>query len=221
MLLQAKQVMKQYPNTAGPVVKTTSITIERGTIHVIRGKSGSGKSTILSMLGGMEPPTTGEVIVDRNSLYQLSDKKQAKIRGEQFGFVFQSFHLVPEMTVEENIVLPLRFTKRAIHKEKVHALAEQLGIVEKLSVRPAFLSGGQQQRVAIARSMIAEPKIIFADEPTGNLDQETSKVVIEQLTKLCKKNKQALVVVTHEKSLIKSPDNLYWMEDGVLKEVTP
>lgn len=167
----------------------------------------------------MERPTTGSVYIESKSLYDLSDAEQARIRGEYFGFVFQSFHLVPELTVQENIVLPLRFSGQAIRLDHVRELAAELGIQSKLAMRPAFLSGEEQQRVAIARAMIAEPKIIFADEPTGNLDQKTSKDVIKALTRLCVDSGQALLVVTHEQDLIQHPDYTYWMEDGVLKEV--
>lgn len=208
---------KYYTNSNRSVLKTIQFSIKEGAIYVIEGKSGSGKSTLLSILGGMEKPTLGKVYYKNRSLYDLNDIEQAKIRGEKFGFVFQSFQLIPELTVKENIELPLQFIGNTKNKRNVNDLAEELGIISHLDKKPTFLSGGEQQRVAIARALITSPEIIFADEPTGNLDQSTSKIIVNILTKLCIQQHVSLVVVTHEKNLFDHPHNLYTMQDGKLQ----
>lgn len=217
-VLKSVEISKKYNQQVNQnVVKSASITVEKGEIHVIEGKSGSGKSTFLSMLGGMEKPSNGKVYYKNISLYDLSDKEQARVRGELFGFVFQSFHLLPELTVKENIELPLQFSKKTKSKYSASEIAEELGIASHLHKKPDYLSGGEQQRVAIARALITSPEIIFADEPTGNLDQSTSRTIIDLLTKLSILHETALIVVTHEKNLFNHPHSLYLMEDGVLK----
>ncbi|MCD4837583.1 ABC transporter ATP-binding protein [Neobacillus sedimentimangrovi] len=217
-IIRATDISKKYnSNYHQTVLKPTQFTIKKGAIYVIEGKSGSGKSTFLSILGGMEKPTQGKVFYKNYSLYDLDDKEQAKIRGEKFGFVFQSFQLIPELTVKENIKLPLQFIDPPKNKKSVKELAEELGIISHLNKKPTFLSGGEQQRVAIARALITSPEVIFADEPTGNLDQFTSKIIVDVLTKLCTEQQVSLVVVTHEKNLFHHPHNLYTMQDGKLK----
>ncbi|MBN6205927.1 ABC transporter ATP-binding protein [Ralstonia pickettii] len=214
-ILEANQVTKMYNNLS--VVKQTSFSIKKGAIYVIQGKSGSGKSTFLSMMGGMEKPSTGSVYFKNQSIYELNDEQQSAIRGQSFGFVFQSFHLIPELTVEENIQLPLRFTKTT-PKWNIQELTAKLNLPPTILVkRPGFLSGGEQQRVAIARALITSPEIIFADEPTGNLDAKTSAIIVDVLTQLCMTQGTSLIVVTHEKNLIRQPHYLYSMESGVLK----
>lgn len=202
------------------VVKPTTFSVESGKIYIIEGKSGSGKSTFLSIIGGLEKPSKGKVLFEGKSFYDLDDNEQSKIRGKSFGFVFQSFQLVPELTVKENIELPLKFIKGSDNKLNIEELAIDLAIEKHLGKKPNYLSGGEQQRVAIARALITCPKILFADEPTGNLDEETSKLVISLLTKLSHKYNISLVIVTHEKDLIKGPHFLYKMHEGVLKVET-
>jgi ABC-type lipoprotein export system ATPase subunit len=217
-IIRATDITKKYnKNSNQNVLKTTQFSIEKGVIYVIEGKSGSGKSTLLNILGGMEKPTQGKVYYKNDSLYDLNDIKQAKIRGEKFGFVFQSFQLIPELTVKENIELPLQFIDNPKNSRNVQELAEELGIISQLHKKPTFLSGGEQQRVAIARALITSPEILFADEPTGNLDQVTSKIIVDILTRLCIQQHVSLVVVTHEKQLFNHPHNLYTMQDGKLK----
>ncbi|MGG3846216.1 putative ABC transport system ATP-binding protein [Aeribacillus composti] len=219
IILKAEEISKSF-NTYNNylVVKPTSFSVKKGEIYVIEGKSGSGKSTFLSMIGGLEKPSNGRVFFENKSFYELNDNEQSRIRGESFGFIFQSFQLIPELTVKENIELPFNFVK-ASNKNmlNVNELANELDISRHLSKKPNYLSGGEQQRVAIARALITCPKILFADEPTGNLDQETTKLVIKLLIKLSKKYNISLIIVTHEKNLIKEPHYLYKMNDGVLK----
>lgn len=218
--LRAVNITKKYNSDIKKnVLEKTNFIVEQGSIHVIEGKSGSGKSTFLSIIGGMEFPTSGNIYYKNESLYDLSDAKQSQIRGEKFGFVFQSFQLIPELTVRENIELPLIFLKRKKGKVSVEELANELGIGSQLDKRPGFLSGGEQQRVAIARALITEPEILFADEPTGNLDQLTTKSIVHLLTKLNIEKNLSLVIVTHEPNLFPSPHYLYSMKNGILEEM--
>ena len=221
IVLKAEEISKSF-NTYNNqiVVKSSSLIVKRGEIHIIEGKSGSGKSTFLSIIGGLENPSKGKVFFENKSFYDLNDNEQSQIRGKSFGFVFQSFQLVPELTVKENIELPINFIKASDTLLNVNELAKELGISTHLNKKPSYLSGGEQQRVAIARALITCPKILFADEPTGNLDQETSKLVINLLIKLSLKYKISLIIVTHEKGLVKQPHHLYRMNEGVLRVAT-
>jgi ABC-type lipoprotein export system ATPase subunit len=218
VIIRATNISKKYNTTSTQSeLKPMDLSIKQGQIYVIEGKSGSGKSTLLNILGGMEKPTFGSVYYKDRSIYDLPDNDQAKIRGEKFGFIFQSFQLIPELTVKENIELPLQFNARLKNRKRVNELAEGLGIQSQLHKKPTFLSGGEQQRVAIARALITSPEIIFADEPTGNLDEGTSKRIVEILTTLCVQQHVSLVVVTHEKNLFDHPHNLYTMYNGKLQ----
>jgi len=193
-------------------VRPTTAQFERG-IHFIFGKSGSGKSTLLHMMAGLEKPTSGEIFYDDRSLY--SDADLAKIHCHDFGFVFQAYNLIQEFSVEDNIILPLRFDRNK-DREGFKEIVSELGIKNKLSYRPMQLSGGEQQRVAIARALVNHPKIIFADEPTGNLDEENSMLVLELLMRLCRKYEATLVMVTHDLDLLRYAEHTYQMRDGVL-----
>jgi len=218
-IITATNISKKYNHLSEQsALKNTQFTVGAGEIHVIEGKSGSGKSTLLNILGGMENPSLGHVYYRNRSFYDLDDKEQALIRGEKFGFVFQSFELIPELTVKENIELPLQFNSNT-HKYDVNKIAQELELEKQLHKKPAFLSGGEQQRVAIARAIITSPDVIFADEPTGNLDEATSKKVVCTLEKLVDDHGVSLVVVTHEKNLFAHKHNLYSMENGVLHKV--
>ena len=218
-ILKANQLIKAYDrNSDHQVVKSITLSVKEGDIHVIQGKSGSGKSTLLSMLGGMETPTSGKVYYKDASFYDLTEEQQANIRGEAFGFVFQSLNLIPEFTVLENIELPLQFINNKNKKWDTEELARILEIEKHLQKKPYALSGGEQQRVALARALITSPKILFADEPTGNLDPSTTKVIIELLTGLNQSQGLTLIVVTHEKELFQHPHRLYVMHNGRLKE---
>ncbi|MCJ7843137.1 ABC transporter ATP-binding protein [Lederbergia sp. NSJ-179] len=220
IILKAFEITKSYTgNHMENVLQKTNLSFEQGTINVIKGKSGSGKSTFLGILGGMENPSKGKVYYKNESFYDLPDSEQAVIRGEKFGFVFQSFQLIPELTVRENIELPLRFIhkKNSTSEIRIEELANELGIISQLDKRPSLLSGGEQQRVAIARALITNPEILFADEPTGNLDETTSKSIVNILTKLNNEKNLTLIVVTHEQTLFNAPHLLYSLENGLLE----
>lgn len=219
ILLKANNICKKYHSNANHFeLKPSSVSFEKGEIYVIKGKSGSGKSTLLNIIGGMDRPTSGSVYFNNQSFYELSDKEQSRIRNEKYGFIFQSFNLVPEMTVKENIELPKFFNKNLlIDNVKISRLAEELGIKSLLNSKPSQLSGGEQQRVAIARALITSPEIIFADEPTGNLDSFNTQVIAKLLVEVVSSRKATLVVVTHEANLIDHPHIKLLMHNGELK----
>ncbi len=182
-------------------------------LNFIYGKSGSGKTTLLHTMAGFEKPTKGKVIYDGKSVYD--DYEMSKLHCHDFGFVFQTYNLIPEFNVRDNIILPMKFDKNKDHSI-YDEIIKILGIDDKLHRHPSTLSGGEQQRVAIARAIVNRPKIIFADEPTGNLDENNGKIVIEFLTELCRKYDLSLFLVTHDMDLLKYADFIYQMKDGVL-----
>ncbi|MHB1342476.1 MAG: ABC transporter ATP-binding protein [Coriobacteriia bacterium] len=186
-------------------------------IHVITGRSGSGKTTLLNLLAGLETPSSGEVRYRDTQLSGLDDEALSAIRARQFGFVFQDYKLVSELNVEQNIALPLFLQGKGDVHRLVKSVASDLGVGDKLSSLPAELSGGQQQRVAIARALVHNPDVIFADEPTGNLDEETSHEVAEVLLKLAVNSERTLILVTHDRDWCAQADHTYLMTDGQLR----
>lgn len=194
-------------------LKNISMKIEDGDQIAIVGKSGSGKSTLLNILGGMDMPSEGVVRIDGEEL-PVKESKRAKYRREKLGFVFQFFYLIPSLSVYDNICLPLHLNHISFQKNKIVELAEQLEIPDKLSKYPWELSGGQQQRVSIARAIVHEPRIILADEPTGNLDSETAIDVMKLLLRYSRKNGSSLLLVTHDREVASMCSECYCMKDG-------
>lgn len=194
-------------------LKNISMKIEDGDQIAIVGKSGSGKSTLLNILGGMDMPSEGVVRIDGEEL-PVKESKRAKYRREKLGFVFQFFYLIPSLSVYDNICLPLHLNHISFQKNKIVELAEQLEIPDKLSKYPWELSGGQQQRVSIARAIVHEPRIILADEPTGNLDSETAIDVMKLLLRYSRKNGSSLLLVTHDREIASMCSECYCMKDG-------
>lgn len=180
----------------------------------IIGKSGSGKSTLLHCLAGLDKPTSGKVFMDDLDLYTLNDDKLSKIRREELGFIFQSFNLIPVINVYDNIVLPVSISGKKVDKEYIEDLITKLGLKSQIKKFPNELSGGQQQRVAIARALANKPSVIFADEPTGNLDSKTTDEVIDILKFCVNEYKQTLVMITHNDEIAKSADNIITISDG-------
>lgn len=185
------------------VISGVDLTIQKGDFVVLTGKSGSGKSTLLYLLSGLEKPTSGTVHFHDICIQELKDREISKLRREAFGFVFQFYNLIATLSVKDNIMLPLNFTKGIDkqRKEKIDSYIELLGLKDKINSKPSQLSGGQQQRVAIARALAIEPEIIFADEPTGNLDSSTSEEVMEIFQRLNKEMKKTIVMVTHDPTI--------------------
>ncbi|CEO20435.1 ABC transporter ATP-binding protein [Paraclostridium sordellii] len=191
-----------------------NLEIEPYKFTAIIGQSGSGKSTLLHCMAGLDKPTSGKVLMDDLDLYTLNDDKLSKIRCEEFGFIFQSYNLIPVINVYDNIVLPISISGKKVDKDYIEDLIIKLGIKSQVKKFPNELSGGQQQRVAIARALANKPSIIFADEPTGNLDSKTTKEVIDILKFCVNEYKQTLVMITHNDDIANSADNIITISDG-------
>ncbi|MFR6016934.1 MAG: ABC transporter ATP-binding protein [Paraclostridium sordellii] len=191
-----------------------NLEIEPHKFTAIIGQSGSGKSTLLHCMAGLDKPTSGKVLMDDLDLYTLNDDKLSKIRCEEFGFIFQSYNLIPVINVYDNIVLPISISGKKVDKDYIEDLIIKLGIKSQVKKFPNELSGGQQQRVAIARALANKPSIIFADEPTGNLDSKTTKEVINILKFCVNEYKQTLVMITHNDDIANSADNVITISDG-------
>ena len=195
-----------------------SLEIEQGSFTAIVGTSGSGKSTLLHMLGGLDTPTGGSVCVDGQELSGMEKNELAIFRRRKIGFIFQNYNLMPNLTVYDNIVLPVELDGRSVDKEYLTTIANTLGLEDKLNRKPHKLSGGQQQRVSIARALAAKPAIILADEPTGNLDSHTSQEVIGLLKTTSEMFHQTIVMITHNEEIAQSADRTIRIEDGKIVE---
>ncbi len=221
-MLEAVNIHKTYHHGDNKlhILKGISLSIRAGDVCVIVGPSGAGKSTLLHILGTLDPPSEGIVTLDGQDVYRLNDRQRSTFRNQKIGFVFQFYHLLPELTALENIMLPamVRGEQKGATSLENRALdiLDLVGLSKRATHRPSQLSGGEQQRVAIARALINEPKIIFCDEPTGNLDSETGKAIVELLIKLNKKNNQTLVIVTHDDSIAKLSQQTIFIRDGRL-----
>lgn len=215
-ILKVDNIKKIYGKEESTVKAIDGITleIESEKFSAIVGESGSGKSTLLHCIAGLDKPTEGNVYLDDKDIYKLSDDKLSKIRVKEFGFVFQSFNLIPVVNVYENIVLPVSIAHNKIDKNYIDDIIKKLGLQSQIKKFPNELSGGQQQRVAIARALANKPSIIFADEPTGNLDSKTTKEVMNILKFCVDEYKQTLVMITHNDEIAKSADNIITISDG-------
>lgn len=200
-------------------LKNINISVEKGKFIAIIGPSGSGKSTLLNCIAGLDSITSGEVILDGADISKLSDDKLSKIRREEFGFIFQSYNLIPVVNVYDNIILPVSVDGKKEDKDYINTLIKKLGISSQINKFPNELSGGQQQRVAIARALANKPSIIFADEPTGNLDSKTSKEVMDMLCMSVKEFNQTLVLITHDEKIAKMADIVVTIGDGKVKSI--
>ena len=215
-ILIAKDLKKYYgkEETLVKALDGVSLSVERGEFVSIIGTSGSGKSTLLHMLGGLDTPTSGSVIIDDKDISTLSGDTLCIFRRRKIGFVFQSFNLVPSISVYDNIVLPIQLDGKKEDKDYIENVVETLGLKEKLTTLPTKLSGGQQQRVAIARALASKPAIILADEPTGNLDSKTSQDVLGLIKTTSKKYNQTIVMITHNDEIAQLADRIIRIEDG-------
>ena len=215
-ILEAKDLVKVYGQGESCVhaLGDVNLEVEKGEFLAIVGTSGSGKSTLLHMLGGLDRPTSGDVIVDGISVFNLMDDELTIFRRRKIGFVFQAFNLVPVLNVYENIVLPLELDGEKIDKEYVEEIIDTLMLTSKKEMLPNQLSGGQQQRVAIARALAFRPAIILADEPTGNLDSKTGQDVLSLLKVSADKYGQTIVMITHNDEIAQLADRIIRIEDG-------
>lgn len=215
-LIKLENVNKTYGAGALAVhaLKDINLEIEQGYFYAIVGKSGSGKSTMLHILGALDRPSSGKMYLEGESVYDKSDKDIALIRRRRIGFIFQSFNLLSEHSVLENILMPAHLDNRQPDKDRLKEIVTSLGLEDKLSYFPDELSGGQMQRVAIARALLTNPAILLADEPTGNLDENTGKEVMELMKESAKKFNQTLVVVTHDMDIAAQADKVINIVDG-------
>jgi lipoprotein-releasing system ATP-binding protein len=202
------------------VLKDITLDLYPGEIVAMVGASGSGKSTLLHIAGLLERPTNGDVILNGTSCWDLNDPKRTALRLNQVGFVYQFHHLLPEFTALENVMLPqiIQNTSKKVAAEKSMKLLTSLGLKERATHRPSRLSGGEQQRVAVLRALANDPQILFADEPTGNLDEKSAKMVFDELITLVRERKIAALIATHDLSLAKKMDRIFHLRHGVLKE---
>lgn len=222
-MLKVTKLQKHFKSGDGLVtpVKDVTFTLDTGSFAAIIGKSGSGKSTLLALLGALDRPSEGSIEVDDVNIAKLSDKKLTAYRRADIGFVFQQYNLVPNLTALENVMLPMEFAgvPGAVRRERAGKLLDQVGLEgAKQSRRPARLSGGEQQRVAIARALANRPKLILADEPTGNLDTQTGERIFKLLHDLTRTESVTIVTVTHDLSIAGKTDKTFRLSDGVLNE---
>lgn len=217
-ILETRGLTKIYGSgeTRVQALNGIDLTVERGEFVAVVGSSGSGKSTFLHMVGGLDVPTSGEVIVDQKNLRELSDDELTVFRRRKIGFVFQQYNLIPMLTVWENIILPLKMDGKRVDEPYLREITGILGLEERLERTPGQLSGGQQQRVAIARALAIKPALLLADEPTGNLDSRTSQDVMGLLKIMGRRYDQTVVMITHNEEIAQMADRILRMEDGRL-----
>lgn len=217
MILRAEKLTKEYEQGEKRIraVQNATFSVEEGEFVAIVGTSGSGKSTLLSMLGGLEKPTSGEVLLDGENLYAASDNRLSEIRNRQIGFVFQNYALLPVLTLRENIMIP-QLIAGGGSKMYMEELFDLLGLRDRLDHLPSEASGGQQQRAAVARALVNQPKILLADEPTGNLDKQSAKELMDLLMETRKKLNQTILLVTHDPEIAAAADRVLTMDGGVL-----
>ena len=220
-ILKVQKLCKTYGTGAVKVdaLKDVSFSLEKGEFVAVVGESGSGKSTLLNCIGALDVPTSGVITIDGNNLFTMKEEERTIFRRRNIGFIFQSFQLVSELTVEQNIVFPLLLDDRKPKTSDVEEILELLGLTDRRNHLPSQLSGGQQQRAAIGRALITKPKLILADEPTGNLDSKNSQDVIDLLTKASRHYQQTILMITHNNSLTSMVDRVLRVIDGVLTDL--
>ncbi len=215
-MIRTENLRKSYQQGEATInaVDGISLRIEQGEFIAIVGKSGSGKSTLLHLLGGLDTPTAGSVFYDDVNLSQLKDTPSARFRRVHIGFVFQEYHLIPELTVRENIIYPALLAKKKVDEDYLGQLISTLELDDRVTHLPSQLSGGQQQRTAVARAFINQPEVVLCDEPTGNLDSHSGKAVMEMIASLRRQFHQTVVVVTHDMEFAQTADRILTIRDG-------
>ena len=219
-VIKAHAISKQVTTTLSPmtILQDVSLEVEQGESIALVGVSGAGKSTLMTLLAGLDVPTTGEIELLGHNLTRLDDEQRAQLRSESIGFVFQNFLLLPTLNALENVTLPCLIQNKAIDIERAKQLLAVVGLQGRETHLPSQLSGGEQQRVALARAFMINPKILFADEPTGNLDQQTAAMVIELLFELNRDNGTTLILVTHDDALAARCDRVLRLDNGILNQ---
>ena len=217
-LLEIKSISKVYGkgNNAVHALKEVSFSVDKGEYIAIVGESGSGKSTLLNIIGAIDIPTDGKVIINNKDLFTMTDSELTVFRRRNIGFIFQGFNLIPELTVEQNIIFPVLLDYKKPDRKYLDELLNILGLQERRNHLPSELSGGQQQRVAIGRALITKPSLILADEPTGNLDSKNSSEVISLLKESSQKYEQTIIMITHSHSIAQAADRVLRVSDGIL-----
>ena len=220
VILDAQNITKSFTDgkTSVDVIRGLSLQVKAGEFVSIVGSSGSGKSTLLHVLGGLDLPTSGQVLINCQRYDTLGDSERGYIRNEHLGFVYQFHHLLPEFSALENVAMPLMLRKGSHYKEvkqQAEYLLERVGLSHRVTHKPGELSGGERQRVALARALVTKPKLMMADEPTGNLDRKTAVKIFELLTELRKEFNMAMLIVTHDEDLAQSADSILHMQDGL------
>jgi len=219
-MLEAKNIHKFFKSRAEElhVLKGVDFRVEKGEVVSILGPSGAGKSTLLHILGGLDEPSEGTVLLSGSDMYRLFGKRRFQVRNQDIGFVFQFYHLLPEFTALENVMLPaLMGSGTGDKKPKAQELLDSVGLKNRATHKPSQLSGGEQQRVAIARALINRPKLLLCDEPTGNLDSETGQGIIDMIYKLHKEKETTVVIVSHEEKIARMASRVLCLRDGRLK----
>ena len=221
VILRCSELSKTVQASDGPITILKNVTLEvtHGTTIAIIGQSGSGKTTLLSLLAGLDIPTAGEIELFRHNLHTMNEDQRAQIRNENIGFVFQAFHLLPGFSALENVMLPLEINNVGSARDQATELLQRVGMSHRLHHYPATLSGGEQQRVAIARAFATNPPILFADEPTGNLDTDTGEKIINLLFELNRELNTTLILVTHDEKLSRQCEVEYRLSDGSLQTI--
>jgi putative ABC transport system ATP-binding protein len=219
-LLEVKSIYKTYGSGEAAVqaLKNVSFSVPKGEFVAIVGESGSGKTTLLNMLGALDIPTSGKVFIDGNDTFQMKDSKLTVFRRRNIGFIFQAFNLIPELTVEQNIIFPILLDHQKPNAKYLEELLTVLNLKERRHHLPSQLSGGQQQRVAIGRALITRLCLILADEPTGNLDSHNSSEVIALLKEASRKYEQTIIMITHNRSIAQTADRVLQVSDGVITD---
>ena len=219
-LLEGRNICKTYGSgeTSVKALKDVSFSVPRGEYVAVVGESGSGKSTLLNMIGALDIPTSGKVLIDGKDIFSMNDRKLTVFRRRNIGFIFQAFNLIPELTVEQNMIFPMLLDYQKPDRKYLEELLTVLNLKDRRNYLPSQLSGGQQQRVAIGRALITRPALILADEPTGNLDTQNSSEVIALLKEASKKYEQTIITITHNRSIAQTADRVLQVSDGVLTD---
>ena len=219
-LLEVRNICKTYGSgeTSVKALKDVSFSVPRGEYVAVVGESGSGKSTLLNMIGALDIPTSGKVLIDGKDIFSMNDRKLTVFRRRNIGFIFQAFNLIPELTVEQNMIFPMLLDYQKPDRKYLEELLTVLNLKDRRNYLPSQLSGGQQQRVAIGRALIPRPVLILADEPTGNLDTQNSSEVIALLKEASKKYEQTIIMITHNRSIAQTADRVLQVSDGVLTD---